>query len=203
VYKDCKPEVGIPTRYSLLVITDCYYSQNAIFLIVIFKGIVTEKSPYSEHVYVEAAYKQGWIAKTSRTYFYKVKLALLILVGLRADSDPVFFSQCGSGSREPTNADPDLVILLSHKKVEFFHEKYTYVDKSHKSYLRRYKNLFERLKSCLFVIFCHFPSSGIRIRIPDMDPDPELGEPNQCCFGFTTLIKLYCPVLVANSFTNI
>jgi len=35
------------------------------------RGIVTEKSPYSEHVYVEAAYKQGWIAKTSRTYFYK------------------------------------------------------------------------------------------------------------------------------------
>jgi hypothetical protein len=38
---------------------------------------VTEKSPYSEHVYVEAAYKQGWIAKTSRTYFYKVKISVV------------------------------------------------------------------------------------------------------------------------------
>jgi len=35
------------------------------------RGIVMEKSPYSEHVYVEAAYKQGWIDKTSRIYFYK------------------------------------------------------------------------------------------------------------------------------------
>jgi hypothetical protein len=35
-------------------------------------------------------------------------------------------------------------------------------------------------------IFCHFPSSWIRIRIPDMDPDPEIGEPNQCGSGFTT-----------------
>jgi hypothetical protein len=88
---------------------------------------VTEKSPYSEHVYVEAAYKQGWIAKTSRTYFYKVKLVLLIFIGFRADSDPVFLYQCVSGSREPNNVDPDLVRLLSDKKVELFHEKYRYL----------------------------------------------------------------------------
>jgi hypothetical protein len=36
------------------------------------QGIVTEKSPYSEYVFVEAAYKQGWIDKTSRSLFYRV-----------------------------------------------------------------------------------------------------------------------------------
>lgn len=35
------------------------------------RGIVMEKSPYSEHVYVEAAYQQGWIDKTSRALFYR------------------------------------------------------------------------------------------------------------------------------------
>ncbi len=65
---------------------------------VIFKGIVTEKSPYSEHVYVEAAYKQGWIAKTSRTYFYKVKISVV-------DSHRL---PCGLGSGFLyPNADPD------------------------------------------------------------------------------------------------
>ncbi len=77
---------------------------------------MTEKSPYSEHVYVEAAYKQGWIAKTSRTYFYKVKLALLILVGSRADSDPVFFYPIADP--DPGNQPIRIRIWseLSHKK---------------------------------------------------------------------------------------
>jgi len=45
-----------------------------------FQGIVMEKSPYSEHVYVEAAYKQGWIDKTSRIYFYKVNIVSSFLL---------------------------------------------------------------------------------------------------------------------------
>lgn len=35
------------------------------------RGIVLEKSPFTEHVFVEAAYQQGWIDKTSRTLFYR------------------------------------------------------------------------------------------------------------------------------------
>jgi hypothetical protein len=90
---------------------------DVIFLFVIFKGIVMEKSPYSEHVYVEAAYKQGWIAKTSRTYFYKVKISVVDPHRLPFGLGSCFFlSQCGSGSRGPTNADPDLFKLLSRKK---------------------------------------------------------------------------------------
>ncbi len=75
---------------------------------------MTEKSPYSEHVYVEAAYKQGWIAKTSRTYFYKVKLALLILIGFRADSDPVFFIPMRIRIQGTNQCGPDLVRLCGH-----------------------------------------------------------------------------------------
>ncbi len=52
---------------------------------------------------------------------------------------------------------------------------------SHKTYLRRYKGLFERLQlpSGLFVNFDQFPCYWIRIRIriPYTDPDP--GKPNQ------------------------
>jgi hypothetical protein len=54
--------------------------------------------------------------------------------------------------------------------------------KGYKTYLRRYKSLFERLgwKSGLFVNFDQFPCSWIRtrIRIPNTDPDP--GKTNQC-----------------------
>ena len=46
--------------------------QNESGLLLILQGIVMEKSPYSEHVYVEAAYQQGWIDKTSRALFYRV-----------------------------------------------------------------------------------------------------------------------------------
>jgi hypothetical protein len=74
MYKYCKPEVGIPTIHCRLLLTVVILD---VIFFVIFKGIVTEKSPYSEHVYVEAAYKQGWIAKTSRTYFYKVKFSVV------------------------------------------------------------------------------------------------------------------------------
>ena len=39
---------------------------------IFIQGIVTEKSPYSEAVFIEAAYKMGWIHKTTRTRYYRV-----------------------------------------------------------------------------------------------------------------------------------
>jgi NADH dehydrogenase (ubiquinone) 1 alpha subcomplex subunit 10 len=40
------------------------------------QGVVTEKSPHSEYVFIEAAYKMGWIDKTSRIYFYKKRMQI-------------------------------------------------------------------------------------------------------------------------------
>jgi len=37
------------------------------------QGIVTEKSPYSDYIWCEVAYKMGWIAKESRIYFNKIR----------------------------------------------------------------------------------------------------------------------------------
>jgi len=37
------------------------------------QGIVMEKSPYNNYCYVEAAYRQGWIDKETRKYFYIVQ----------------------------------------------------------------------------------------------------------------------------------
>jgi len=37
------------------------------------QGIVIEKSPYSEHVFSEACYKMGWLDRSSRIYFNKIR----------------------------------------------------------------------------------------------------------------------------------
>lgn len=37
------------------------------------QGIVTEKSPFSDHVFLEASYKFGWIDRTSRIYLNKLR----------------------------------------------------------------------------------------------------------------------------------
>ncbi len=46
---------------------------------------------------------------------------------------------------------------------------------------------YEGRKLVLFIYFGQFPCSGIRIRIPIMDPDT--GQPNKCGSGSTTLEK--------------
>jgi len=40
------------------------------------QGIVTEKSPHSEYVFIEAAYRMGWIDKTSRIFYYKKRMQI-------------------------------------------------------------------------------------------------------------------------------
>jgi len=37
------------------------------------QGIVTEKSPFSDYVFLEAAYKFGWVDRTSRTFINKLR----------------------------------------------------------------------------------------------------------------------------------
>jgi len=41
------------------------------------QGIVTERSPFSDFVWTEAAYKMGWIARESRIYLNKVRKQIL------------------------------------------------------------------------------------------------------------------------------
>lgn len=41
------------------------------------QGIVTEKSPYTDHVFTEAAYKFGWIDRESRVYLNKIRKQIL------------------------------------------------------------------------------------------------------------------------------
>jgi len=37
------------------------------------QGVVTERSPHSDWVYFEAAYQQGWISKTTRKHYFKLR----------------------------------------------------------------------------------------------------------------------------------
>jgi len=60
------------------------------------QGVVTEKSPFSEHVFIEAAHKMGWVDRTSRVLYYKRRMQVLqhllrpnIIVYLDAPTDVV------------------------------------------------------------------------------------------------------------------
>ena len=58
----------------------CRYMQYVDSLAHIFntgEGVVTERSPHSDWVYFDAAYKQGWIDRTTKTHYYKVGDLLL------------------------------------------------------------------------------------------------------------------------------
>jgi len=54
----------------------CRYMQYVDSLAHIFntgEGVVTERSPHSDWVYFDAAYKQGWIDRTTKTHYYKMR----------------------------------------------------------------------------------------------------------------------------------
>jgi NADH dehydrogenase (ubiquinone) 1 alpha subcomplex subunit 10 len=60
------------------------------------QGIVTEKSPYSEAVFIEAAYRMGWIHKSTRIYYYRIQQQILqhllrpnVIIHLDAPTDVV------------------------------------------------------------------------------------------------------------------
>jgi len=37
------------------------------------QGVVTERSPHSDYVYIDAAYQQGWIDRSTKQYYYKMR----------------------------------------------------------------------------------------------------------------------------------
>jgi hypothetical protein len=105
----------------------------------------------------------------------------------QSGSGSSFLSQCGSrfgsGSREPTSADPDTDQdhnqTLMSQKAEFLHEKYTLRGNRSKTYVRRDKRRKGR-KPGLLVNFGLLHCSWIWIRITISSTDPDSGQPNQC-----------------------
>jgi len=37
------------------------------------EGVAVERSPFSDWAYIDAAYNQGWIDKTTKTHYWKVR----------------------------------------------------------------------------------------------------------------------------------
>jgi len=49
------------------------YIDNLAHLFNTGEGIVTERSPHSDFIYIDAAYRQGWIDRTTRAHYHKIR----------------------------------------------------------------------------------------------------------------------------------
>lgn len=58
--------------YSLFMARYLQYVDDLAHIFNTGEGIVTERSPFSDWIYFDAAYRQGWIDKTTKTHFNKV-----------------------------------------------------------------------------------------------------------------------------------
>jgi len=58
--------------YNLWMQRYLQYVDNLAHIFNTGEGIVTERSPFSDWVYFDAAYRQGWIDKTTRAHFHKM-----------------------------------------------------------------------------------------------------------------------------------
>ena len=58
--------------YQLHVMRYLQYVDNLAHIFNTGQGVVTERSPFSDWVYFDAAYNQGWIDKTTKTHYWKV-----------------------------------------------------------------------------------------------------------------------------------
>ena len=130
---------------------------------------------------------------------------LWIFIGFNADPDadpgPVFFISMRIRIRiriqeaKPVQiqADPDPDLDPASQTLESQKVTWKYTTRS-KTYLRRYKSLFEDRKLGLFVNFRQFPCSWVRIPIHDSqmnadpggpDPDPQHWKiPSKACEGW-------------------
>jgi len=59
--------------WGLFMMKYMQYADNLAHIFNTGQGVVTERSPHSHWVYFDAAYNQGWIDKTTKTYFYKMR----------------------------------------------------------------------------------------------------------------------------------
>ncbi len=111
-------------------------------------------------------------------HFLKWWSVFRIRIGFNADPEPDLYLNVDPDPGSQTNSDPcgsgswsDFAVT----KVVFRQEKYTLC----KYYVIKHTYVikidFKRLKIVYVCFFCQFPSSWIRIRIPNTDPDP--GQP--------------------------
>jgi len=49
------------------------YSQNLAHIFNTGQGVVTERSPHSDWIYFDAAFRQGWIDRTTRQHYWKTR----------------------------------------------------------------------------------------------------------------------------------
>jgi len=59
--------------YQLHVMRYLQYVDNLAHIFNTGQGVVTERSPFSDWVYFDAAYNQGWIDKTTKTHYWKMR----------------------------------------------------------------------------------------------------------------------------------
>jgi len=59
--------------WGLFVFRYMQYADNLAHIFNTGQGVVTERSPHSDWVYFDAAYNQGWIEKSTKTYYYKMR----------------------------------------------------------------------------------------------------------------------------------
>lgn len=64
-------------QHALLVMRYGKYVDLLAHLFNTGQGVVTERSPYSDYVFTEACYKMGWIDRTTRAYFNKIRQQML------------------------------------------------------------------------------------------------------------------------------
>ncbi len=107
---------------------------------------------------------------------------------LNADPDLAFYlnaDPCGSGSRSLSDfkVSKSGIFTLKIYLKSVTSQKHTY--EGAKAFLKG-------RKPCLLVNFCKFPCSWIRIHIPNTDPDPDPGQPNQCGIRIHNTAYMYC-----------
>ena len=58
--------------YNLYMMRYFQYVDNLEHIFNTGQGVVTERSPFSDWVYFDAAYNQGWIDRTTKAHYWKV-----------------------------------------------------------------------------------------------------------------------------------
>lgn len=59
--------------YTKFIHSYMQYTEHLAHIFNTGQGVVSERSPHSDWVYFEAAYRQGWISKSTREHYYKMR----------------------------------------------------------------------------------------------------------------------------------
>merc|ERR1712029_203853 len=59
--------------WNLHIMRYLQYVDNLAHIFNTGQGVITERSPFSDWVYIDAAYNQGWIDKTTKQHYWKMR----------------------------------------------------------------------------------------------------------------------------------